>query len=284
MNNKPCINLVGSYHGFRDEIINALPGYPIKDPRMNRQTATAKIVIDDLTNAEQSDICFVVAPRGKSRGVMTYVEIGDSYAHGKYIINVDENDLPDSFLISFSDKSFTSLKDGLDFILNNNFESENKREIPPDVGYANSLKKASQARPLNIFLHGSLQNGLKEIMHQKLESKIEKKFFIPSQDGFTDFELFRVIDYLAVHFPKGYEINRQACFFMGVAWAYSIPIVLIEENAVPYPPLQAVARRQFRGLKPALDYLSLLETPEVEKESTLMYQLFQKYNLKQAKK
>lgn len=284
MNTKPCINLVGSYHGFRDEIIKALPGYPLRDPRRNRQTATAKIVIDDLANAEESDICFVVAPRGKSRGVMTYVEIGDSYAHGKYVINVDENEVPDQFLITFSDKSLTNLRDGIEFILNNNFKLEKKRDVPPNTGYANSLKKASERRPLNIFLHGSLQNGLKEIMHHKLENRIQKNFFTPSNDAFTDFELFREIDYLIVHFPKGEEINRQACFFMGVSWAYNIPIIVIEENPVPYPPLQAVARRQFRNLKPALDYISLLETPEVENESTLMYQLFQKYNLKKAKK
>lgn len=83
-----------------------------------------------------------------------------------------------------------------------------------------------------------------------------------------------------VHFPKGEEINRQACFFMGIAWAYDISIALIEENPIPYPPLQAVARRHFRNLEPAFEYISRFETIAINQEAVLMYDLFEEFNTK----
>lgn len=180
-NNKPCINLVGSYHGFRDKIIKALPGYPIKDPRNNRQSATAKIVMDDLTNVEESDICFVVAPKGKSRGVMSYVEIGESYAKDKFILNIDENNSPDKFLLSFSDKFFSNLDKGIEFILKNEINLKKKRALPKDVGYHNSIKKISKGLPLNIYFHGSLEHGLKEIIKYPIKSKTPKNLFSQQQ-------------------------------------------------------------------------------------------------------
>ena len=65
------IYLVGSYHGFRDKIIQSLPDLRFADPRKHRQSSTAKLVIDDLEQAENCPITLAVFPKGKSKGVMS---------------------------------------------------------------------------------------------------------------------------------------------------------------------------------------------------------------------
>lgn len=48
--------MIGSYHGFRYGIIEALPDFSFADPRTHRQASTAKLVCDDLGEAEEYQV------------------------------------------------------------------------------------------------------------------------------------------------------------------------------------------------------------------------------------
>lgn len=264
LENKKKIYLAGSFHGYRDEIIKALPNHSFSDPRKHRQSSVAKLVVDDMTEAETCPVLFGYFPKGKSRGTMTYAEIGASVAKNNYIIIVDEDDNPDYLLENIADKHFKSFDKGLEFLSENNIP---KKET-------NNISKKESSLCKKVYLCGSIDHGLKRIVDIAKSAGSKKEYIFKSEDTAKDFDSIGTYDLIIPHFPSHMERDRHACFFMGAAWPHDISVLLIDENEPwKYPPLQGLARRH-SNLLGALDYILNVEDLDIKKEAVNMYEFF----------
>jgi len=271
---KTRIYLAGSFYPFRDKIEGALAGnYDFSDPRTHRQSAIAKLVIDDMTDAANCPVCLACFPRGKSRGTMTYAEIGASVIYGNKLITVDENEEKDPFLKELSYLFFTDIDECISYLDDNLLEMEKTRK--------RSLKKEKNRGGLDIYLCGSKDYSLESLAKCDNKTDVEKRFILQSAKPKEDLDIFDKVDLTVVHFPHSdkewLSRNRVPIFFMGVSWAYNTPIVLVEENPIVYPPLAGLARRIFNSLDIAKEYLERLDSLDIDREAKLMYYLFEKY-------
>jgi len=269
------IYLAGSFFDFRDKIISSLPEFDFSDPRKHRQHSIASLVEDDMEEAKSSRVLLACFPKGKSRGTMTYAEIGASKTAGNMLIVADETSEPD-FLTQLADKYFCSIDKAIDFIKNGLFQriNESDEHMPPEYF---DMKKANSDEKFRIFLSSSRENFpfLSEIKENG------KKIIAP--EDMESLEDLGRMDLTLTYLKKGMPIDRRAVFFMGMAYATEIPNILIEENPVAYPPLLGLARRVFSGKNgqyAAADYISQLESQEIDKEAKIMYELFKTYNTK----
>ena len=261
---KKKIYLAGSFLDFRDEIISELGyKYEFSDPRKNRQHSIATLVVDGMKGAEECPILLACFPKGNSRGTMTYAEIGGSRAKGNYIIIADETEKRDNFLDSISDYKPNKIKDAIHFLKNNNPRRDASRAI---------IKKQSKDNKLRIFLATNI-NDFKEIeqVYQNDENKILM------YGSFGNLKDFGNVDLTVAHFPKGKDRDRKAIFLMGMSYALEASSITVDENMVLYPPLEGLARRNFKDKKPALDYLMRLKSLEIQKESKVYYWVDKKY-------
>ncbi len=261
---KKKIYLAGSFLNFRDKIIAALGyKYEFADPRKNRQHSIATLVVDDMGGAEECPILLACFPKDKPRGKMTYGEIGGSRAKGNYIIIADETGKRDTFLDSISNYKLNKIDDAINFLKENNPGRNVSRAI---------TKKQNKDNKLRMFLATNIEY-FKEI--EKVYQNDENKVLM--YGDFEDLKNFGKADLTIVHFPKGGNRNKKAIFFMGASYALKIPIVMIEENPIIYPPLAGLPRRIFTEKEIALDYLIRLNSQEIQDEAKVMYSLFQKY-------
>lgn len=266
MTKKTRIYLAGSFYGYRDEIIKALPEYSFSDPRTHRQSSIAKLVMDDMTEAEKCPVLYAYFPKGKARGVMTYAEIGCSVTKGNHLIVVDENEQKDSLLEKLAEHYFTNFQESLNFL---------KEGIKP-VKKKNQKKTASTACS-KVYLCGSTEHGLQRAVELAKRAGAKKEFILKS-DPLEDFKKIKDYDLIVVHFPAHIERDRHACFFMGAAWYHDIPVLLLDENKPwKYPPLQGLARRHSEDLTGVLDYLIEVEDLSINEEAVKMYEFFKIY-------
>ena len=261
---KKKIYLAGSFFGFRDKIISELGyKYEFADPRKNRQHSIATLVVDDMGKAKECPIMLACFPKGNSRGTMTYAEIGGSRAEGNHIIIADETDKRDQFLDDISDYKPNSIEVAINFLKENNPGRDPSRAI---------TKKQNKDNKLRIFLATNI-NYFKEI-----EQVYQNENKILMYGSFENLKDFGNVDLTVAHFPKGGNRDKKAILFMGMSYALKIPVVMIEENPIIYPPLAGLPRRIFTKKEIALDYLLRLDSQEIQDEAKVMYSLFQKYN------
>ena len=261
---KKKIYLAGSFLDFRDRIISELGyKYEFADPRKNRQHSIATLVVDDMGKAKECPIMLACFPKGNSRGTMTYAEIGASKSKGNYIIIADETDKRDTFLDNISNYKLNKIDDAINFLKNNNLGRGPSRAI---------TKKQNKDNKLRIFLATNI-NYFKEI-----EQVYQNENKILMYGSFENLKDFGNVDLTVAHFPKGGNRDKKAILFMGMSYALKIPVVMIEENPIIYPPLAGLPRRIFTKKEIALDYLLRLDSQEIQDEAKVMYSLFQKYN------
>ncbi|MBN1376800.1 hypothetical protein JW949_00520 [Candidatus Woesearchaeota archaeon] len=280
---KPEIYLVGSFYGFRDKLIEALPEYPLRDPRNHRQSCIAKLVIDDMNAAENCPVLLAVFPKNKDRGTATYAEIGASYAHGNYIIIVDEEDghkKEDVLLRKVADKYFTDSEKAINF-LNNGFELTNKPK-----------KKIKSKYPVNsqgiipvkkVYFCGEISGELSDIIDELSEKQPRKEFIKKSEDTHEDFKKIATYDLIVANFPKNKWWDRHAFFMIGGAYAHDISVLSVENKKLRYPPLQALVRRSTNSIQNMKKYLEEVNDLNVNKEASFMYDAFKReinYNSK----
>jgi len=262
---KKKIYLAGSFLDFRDKIIAALGyKYEFADPRKNRQHSIATLVVDDMGGAEECPILLACFPKDKPRGTMTYAEIGGSRAKGNCIIIADETEKRDKFLDDISDYKPNSIETAINFLKNNNSGRDASRAI---------TKKQNKDNKLRMFLATNIEY-FKEIeqVYQNDENKILM------YGDFVNLKDFGKADLTIAHFPEGKDRDRKAIFFMGMSYALEASSITVDENMVLYPPLEGLARRNFKDKKPALDYLIRLKSLEIQKESKVYYYVDKKYN------
>jgi hypothetical protein len=254
--------LAGSYHDWRDRVVASLPGHNFSDPKNHRQSAIAKLVEDDMTEAMLCRRLFVGFPKGKSLGTMTYAEIGASKTAGNYIIGVDENEVKEPTLKFIADAHFSSFEEGIAHL--KNF---------PDIYEKNDNLDRSK-KPLGE-VHNVLILG--QVPEQVTSSK-EKTYFVDFQA--TDLNsLGSGIDLVVVNFERGIR-PKEHILCMGAAYSADIPIILCEASPIIYPPLAGLARRIFSGSERfdiLGDYLEGIKSNEIGSEAKVMYELFKKY-------
>ena len=258
--NKKRIYLAGSFYDFRDKIISALPDFEFSDPRKKRQNSIAQVVEDDMKDAAECPVMLACFPNGKSRGTMTYAEIGAAKAKGNYIIIADENEQTDYELNKIADVKFGKIDEAIEFLKDATYEKS-----------GNEIVKKSSGDGFRIFLATTPEytKGL-----EKIAQNGKKIFTFKEMESIEDFGR---MDLTAVHFPRGLKRNRQAIFVMGMSYSLGTPICMLDENPIIYPPLAGLARRIFTQKEPFIDYLNMLESQKIDDEAKVMYQLFEKY-------
>lgn len=229
------VYLVGSFHGFRDRIILALPHFSFADPRIHRQSSVAKLVVDDLGKAERCPITMAVFPKGKSRGVMTYAEIGVAFSHGNYIILIDENEKKDPVLEKIADLRFNSIDQAIE-------------ELPKLV-LPHKPKKIIQSKypsgfegivPNNrVCIAGEKNSYINQIIEKVQEMRPDRKFVFAT-DIYDELCNIERNDLLVTYFPERNDWNRDAILLMGGAYAHDISNLIVEGHRWKYPPLQGV--------------------------------------------
>ena len=264
------IYLIGSYHGFRDRIIEALPHCSFADPRLHRQSSVAKLVHDDLTQAEQCPIALGVFPKGKSRGVMSYVELGVSFAHGNHLIIADEDNEKDEVLRKISDLHVATIDTAIEHLQTYNHAPKGhnliQRSYP--AGHTGPVELGS------VLICPGYSQELQDYVHEAQKIRPDRGFTL-TQDVSRELSGMSSYDLLVAHFPEGADWNRHACLLMGAAYAHDISILLIDEHEWRYPPLQAVARRHCT-IDGAFDYMTEVDDLNIASEARNMYQFFKR--------
>ena len=268
---QPKIYLIGSFHSFRDRIIDALPDYSFADPRRHRQSSLAKMVVDDMNEAEACPIAIAVFPKGKSRGVMSYCEIGSSLVSGNTLLTVDEDENSDPLLkqLTQPDHYFTSLDEAIGYLASKPDIELNHRQ-PVQSKYPAGT---AEPVPLNkVYFCGKIDREMGRIIENAKKARPEREFIMRGYDH-KDFLSVADFDLIVANFPGCEDWDRHACLMLGAAYSHDISTIVMDGHSVKYPPLQAIARRQMTQFWMS-KYITKVEDLRIESESGVMYNLF----------
>src|SRR3989339_33921 len=239
----PQIYTIGSFEndGWRDLMINRLRNFDFNDPRNHKQSSITRLDYEDMNAAMNSDIALVYLHSGRRAGTMSYSELGGARAKGRCIIAVDKNEEKDSLIKKIASHYYSTEDGVIDLIENNKYFPK----YPP-------IKAVDKTK--TIYLGKNLSPLI----------------------NFSD-----KIDLIIVNFDEGKLHDTYGLFYMGIGYATETPILELEGNIIPYPPLIGLARRVLIGSKRfdyAKDYLTNLESQHIDDEALIYYQLMKKYN------
>lgn len=265
------IYLIGSFHNFRDYIIKSLPQYLFADPRLHHQSSSAKMVVDDMNEAENCPIAIAVFPKGKSRGVMSYAEIGATKVNGNTLITVDEDENFDPFLkkLTKPEHYFISLDSTIGYLASNpHIELNHRQQIiskypPGEKGII----------PMNrVYICGTIDPTIRGIVEEASRLRPDKQYVLKS-DEYEDLKEIIKNDLVVANFPADKDWDRHACAMLGAAYSHDISTVIMDQHKVKYPPLQALARRHMSP-EMMLKYITRVDDLNIGAESGVMYNLF----------
>ncbi|MAF34519.1 hypothetical protein CMO91_01610 [Candidatus Woesearchaeota archaeon] len=263
------VYLIGSFHGFRDGIIEALPQYSFSDPREHRQSSVLKLAHDDLREAEKCPVALAIFPKGKSRGVMSYAEIAVASAHGNHLIVVDEEN-PDPLLEQLADDHFGSLDEAISYL-------KTQPKLPKKDVYIESKYPAGtdERLPINTILICGESDGAMDEVYARVRNERPDRTLLISDDAYQESRHMPQFDLIVAYFPAGKDWDRHACFMMGAAYAHDISVVIVDEHGWRYPPLQALARRHCT-LPHLAEYLIEVDDLPIPAEAANMYEFFER--------
>ncbi len=252
----------GSFFGWRDEFIDKLADFDFLDPRQHRQHAIAKLVEDDMNAAQKCPILLAYFPKGKSRGTMTYAEIGASRAKGNCIITIDEN-IPGPLFEKVASHTFNNKEQAFELLRKGEYQS---KFLP--------IKPQPEEICKNVLFVGDTEQ-IQDVINETRKTKTCHVGYDATQlDNFS-----KGVDVTVVNLEKQ-KRNREAIFYMGLSYALDIPVILSTKNPIVYPPLAGLARRIFttrRKNEILKDYLSELYLQNIASEAKIMYNLFDSY-------
>ncbi|MDP6294314.1 MAG: hypothetical protein QGG83_06145, partial [Candidatus Woesearchaeota archaeon] len=226
-----------------------------------------KLAYDDLKEAEECPVALAVFPKGKSRGVMSYAEIGVAQAHGNHLIVVDE-DTPDPLLEQLADSHFSSLDEAIDFLKTNpNLEKK-------DAYIESKYPAGTDERLLvnTVLICGEVDEAIDNTYTEVREARPDRTVLF-SEDAYQESRHMPRFDLIVAYFPANKDWNRHACFMMGAAYAHDISEVIVDEHGWKYPPLQALARRHCT-LPHLAEYLTEVDDLHITAEAVNMYEFF----------
>jgi len=198
---------------------------------------------------------------------MSYAELGAAWASGNCIVSVDENDERDEIVRNIARLSGGTFEDATKFL---NLEGVYGKQGQLDIRDRTESKDPYREV---LFTGGSYPGGIvKKVLGtgRRVMVDPEPKYFEPvSKD----------VDLIVTNFENGHD--KTGLFFMGVGYALKIPVIMLEGNSVPYPPLLGLARRVMVGEKrfEQLDYyLENLESQHISDEAVIYYNLMKKFD------
>lgn len=261
------IYLIGSFFDFRDKIIKNLSQFSFSDPRNHRQASMAKLVIDDLGAAEKCPVSLVVFPKNKSRGVMTYAEIGVAFAHNNYIIIIDENEEKDELLQKIANKTYNDIDLALEDLKNFKIPQIKQKSIKSKY-----LIGTKEKIPIKrVCFSGELDENLEYVINESRKKRQDREFVFVS-NPFEELQNFIKNDIFVAYYPdKQKEWKRDTTLLLGTAYAYDITSIICDEHKNwKHPPLQAIARRQ-TSIKEVIKYVTQVEDLNISSEALNMY-------------
>lgn len=252
----------GSFFGWRDEFMDRLTDFDFKDPRQHRQHAIAKLVEDDMNSAQECPILLAYFPKEKSRGTMTYAEIGASRAKGNCIITIDEN-TQDPLFEKVASHTFNNKEQAFELLIKGQYKS---KFLP--------IKPQPEEICKNVLFVGDTEQ-IRDVINKTRKIKNCHVGYDATQlNNFS-----KDVDVTVVNF-EGQKRSREAIFYMGLSYALDIPVILSTKNPIVYPPLAGLARRLFTTEKKndiLKEYLTKLTSQNINSEAKIMYNLFDKF-------
>ena len=267
----PQIYTIGSFEndGWRDLMINRLRNFNFNDPRNHKQSSIARLDYEDMNAAMNSDIALVYLHSGRRAGTMSYSELGGARAKGRCIIAVDKNEEKDSLIKKIASHYYSTEDGVIDLIENKKYFSKY-----PSIKAVDKTKSKDKYR--NILFAGDL-TSMDSLINDM--AKIKNIYLGKTLSPLVNFS--DKIDLIIVNFDEGRLHDTYGLFYMGIGYATETPILELEGNTIPYPPLMGLARRVLIGPKRfdyAKDYLTHLESQHIDDEALIYYQLMKKYN------
>jgi hypothetical protein len=262
------IYTIGSFSGWRDQLAGKLSEeYELDDPRGHSQSSIARLVTDDMNSAMDCPISLIYTPKGKRAGTMSYAELGAAKAMGNCIISVNENESGDNFVSHIANYNFGSFDEAynrLNGFMRKDFDGLEVRD------------KTQSREPCNTILFtGELLGGFGGQITKEMDRG--KEIIFPMAEE-LEVEIEKA-DLIVANFYRGHDEN--ALFYMGAGYALKTPVIMLEGNSVPYPPLLGLARRVMVGEERfgQLDYyLENLKSQHVSDEAVVYYNLMKEFD------
>ncbi len=266
------IYLIGGFTGWRKDFINALPNTKFINPINNNQSSNARLITDDMGAASNKPSLAYIKEETRL-GTMSYSELGGGRATARPIIAVDENEIKDLILDKVASYKFNTKEECYDFLSKNPKLISNQNSIP-------EIDKTKSREPYNsILFAGDINKQIDELLHEQV-ARYNKKVSI-FDIGQNLEEIPNKYDIIVVNYENGKKHDKNALFLMGLGYQVKVPIISLEGNNIPYPPLQGLARRTLTGpdrLVYAREYLTNLKSQYIEDESMIYYELMKKFN------
>jgi hypothetical protein len=264
---KSKVYTIGSFSGWRDSLKEQLSDdYVMVDPRDHRQSSIARLVTDDMDASMNCPVSLVYIPEGKRAGTMSYAELGASWASGNYIISANENIGDGGIIESVASLHCSSMDDAIDYLEKYRFHKSN-----------NNMKVLNRTQSQDPCVHVLFAGDETGVIDSRLKEFGKSALINPKPDYFE--KIHNQVDLIVANFDKGHQEN--GLFYMGAGYALGIPVVMLEGNNVPYPPLLGLARRVMVGekRKEQLEfYLENLGSQQVGDEALVYYDLMKKFN------
>lgn len=262
------IYLIGGFNGWRKDFEVALPNVKFDNPINHEQSSITRLNHSDMYSAANKPSLAYVE-KGKRLGTMSYAELGAARAAGMPIISVDENDIKDSILERIATHKFNSKEDAYGFLKTYSKFQSRYNSIP-----SNDKTKLMENYK-SILLTGDYEK-FKSIKIPKNKNIYFSQDYIDNLDN-----LPKDIDLIVTNFDEGKKHNPEGLFFMGAGYQVKIPIILLEGNNIPYPPLVGLSRRPLFGEKRfeyLEEYINELGSQHISDEALTYYNLMNKFN------
>lgn len=266
------IYLIGGFTGWRKDFINALPNVKFDNPINHEQSSITRLNHSDMGSASiKPSLAYV--PESMRLGTMSYSELAAARVTARPIIAVDENENKDPILDLIASYKFDNKEDAYNFL------SKNPKLICNNNLISQIDKTKSKETYKSILFAGDFNKQIEELLHE--QSAINGKECDVFDLNYNLEEIPKKYDLILVNFENGKRHDTKGLFLMGLGYQTKVPVVSLEGNPVPYPPLLGLARRVMTGsnrIEYAREYLKNLKSQHIEDEALVYYHLMKKFN------
>ncbi|MBT4376867.1 hypothetical protein HOD29_05840 [archaeon] len=267
---KKDVYLIGSFGGtWRDEFIDRVPVIDFDNPEDHVQSSIAKLDYTDMNGAMNCPASVVYLKNGKRAGTMSYCELGGARGRGNIIIAFDEDMNKDSLIKQIASYYYHDKEQLFHDLENKAFESKYLPITPND-------KTANHKPAKNIVFAGDIESM--DSLIQEV-AKVKNVYTMPKLSNLENFS--DKYDTIVTNFDKGKPHNKKGLFVMGLGYSLDVPVIELEGNVIPYPPLAGLSRRILVGkdrFEHAKQYLTNLQSQHITDEALVYYDLMKRFN------
>lgn len=262
------IYLIGGFSGWRKGFEEAVPNVKFDNPINHKQYSIAELNHSDIKSAKiKPSLAYI--EKGKRLGTMSYSELGAARVSGMPIISVDENEIKDSILERIATYKFNSKVKSYEFL----------REGQELFSRYYKIKADDKTKSFEDYKSILFTGDYEKFKSIKMPKGKEIYFTEDYMDNLDN--LAKDVDLIVTNFDAGKKHNSEGLFFMGAGAGLKIPVILLEGNNIPYPPLVGLSRRPLFGEKRfeyLEEYLKNLGSQHISDEALTYYNLMNKFN------